>query len=144
MWFDNASLQLGYRYYWDDWDIRSRTVDAKALRYFAEKNVTLGLGLRLYGQTRADFFKEEYGPGDALRTVDPKLDACVSDEWTVDASIKGGWFDHEGMFGFLSSEAMEYTATLGWYHRRTDLPDWFSDYRNLYAYTMSVGFRYRF
>ncbi len=52
---EKSSLQLGYRYYWDSWDIRSNTYSANYQRYLS-KHVILGVGLRSNFQTQAFFF----------------------------------------------------------------------------------------
>ncbi|MGA1198722.1 MAG: DUF3570 domain-containing protein, partial [Candidatus Latescibacterota bacterium] len=53
---DQSSLQLGYRYYWDDWDMTSHTGSLDYKRYVSS-NIILGLGLRSYVQNQSYFFK---------------------------------------------------------------------------------------
>ncbi len=52
---DRTTLHLSYRYYWDDWSIRSHTVDSD-LYYELGSDWTFKLGLRNYRQSAADFY----------------------------------------------------------------------------------------
>jgi hypothetical protein len=58
--FTRDVLYLSHRYYWDDWGVRSNTVDLKYRRELGEnelgKDVYLQPHLRYYAQTPADFF----------------------------------------------------------------------------------------
>jgi hypothetical protein len=54
---DDLSYQGSYRYYRDDWDIDSHTID-NSLYYELNKSFTFGLGLRYYNQSEADFYNE--------------------------------------------------------------------------------------
>jgi len=49
-------LYANYRYYWDDWGVRSHTLDLK-YRHDLPSQSYLQPHLRLYAQTQADFFK---------------------------------------------------------------------------------------
>jgi hypothetical protein len=49
-------LYLSYRYYWDDWGVRSSTADVKYRRDLSTETY-LQPHLRLYSQTPADFFR---------------------------------------------------------------------------------------
>ena len=141
MWSKNSSIRLGYRYYWDDWDIRSHTADILLQHYAAKKEVIYSLGLRYYTQTHASFFKNEYSGSTGYLTVDSKLKDLRSNEFELGLTIKGTYFDPGDLF---YSEKMEYHLALGFYRRHTPTPDWFSGYTTLYAYTVSLGFRYYF
>ncbi len=141
MWFKNSSLQVGYRYYWDDWNIRSHTANVLVQQYVANKTILLGLELRYYTQQHADFFRNEYLNDDGFLTVDSKLNDLQSNEIEMSMSIKGTYFDPGTLF---YSEKTEYHLALGVYQRHTPIPDWFSGYKTLYAYTISLGLRYHF
>jgi len=52
---ENTTLHLSYRYYWDDWDIDSHTVDSD-LFYELGSDWTFKLGLRYYNQSAANFY----------------------------------------------------------------------------------------
>lgn len=137
----NTSLQIGYRYYWDDWNIRSHTAHMLLQQYLADKDVSLSLGVRYYKQQRADFFMSEYTNDKGFLTVDSKLNNLWSNEVELGANIMGNYF-RPGQF--LYSEKIEYNLTLGFYQRHTPTSDWFSGYKMLYAYTFSIGLRYHF
>ncbi len=139
-----SALQLGYRYYWDDWAIRSNTVHAMVQRHFMEKNLTLGIGLRHYSQTRANFFKPQYPSAEPYMTVDSKLNSSVSDEFQFKLEIQSGLLKRVPLFNLLALDNSAFLADVDFYHRRTPTPDWFSRYRDLYAYILSFGWRYRF
>lgn len=69
-------LHLSYRFYDDDWDIKSHTVD---LRYLFKLGnyVTLGPHLRYYQQTAAYFFRRTLNTGEPLpsfASADYRLD----------------------------------------------------------------------
>lgn len=138
-----SSLQLGYRYYWDDWKIDSDTYNVFYQRYVSDRAFTLGLGFRHYVQTRAGFFKAEYTAVEKYMTVDSKLNSCFSDEIEFNLDIDGSRLKYDSFMGFLYSDRTRYFLKLNFYRRHNPIPDWFSGYRDLYAYIVSIGFRYR-
>ena len=77
-------------------------------------------------------------------TVDLKLNSCVSDEFQFKIEIQRGLLKSIPIFNILAVDNSAFLADLGFYRRRTPTPDWFSRYRNLYAYILSLGWRYRF
>jgi hypothetical protein len=139
-----SSLQMGYRYYWDDWKIRSNTVHALVQRHFLEKRLTLGIGLRHYSQTGAYFFKPRYSMPEPYMTVDSKLNSCVSYEFQFRIEIQSDLLKGIHLFNILAVDNSAFLADVDFYHRRTPTLDWFSRYRDLYAYIFSFGWRYRF
>jgi hypothetical protein len=141
MWNENSSIQVGYRYYLDDWAVRSHTAELFFQQYLAEKAIRLSLDMRRYIQQKADFFKTEYTDDQGFLTVDSKLNNLWSNEVEISADIKGTLFDP---FDFLYGDRVDYRVALGFYQRHTPTPDWFSGYKTLYAYTLTVGLRYRF
>jgi len=52
---EDLSYQANYRFYTDDWDINSHTIDNDLL-YAMNDDLTFGLGLRYYTQTEASFY----------------------------------------------------------------------------------------
>lgn len=54
---DSLSLHLGYRFYQDDWDINSHTIDSD-IYIQASSKWLFKLGLRAYTQSKADFYGE--------------------------------------------------------------------------------------
>jgi hypothetical protein len=56
---DTLYGQLSYKYYTDDWDVNSHTVDSH-LYYEIGDSLRLGAGLRYYNQSEADFYGEAF------------------------------------------------------------------------------------
>jgi Protein of unknown function (DUF3570) len=135
-----STFQLGYRYYWDTWNIKSHTFEVGYKSHISE-DVNFLLDLRQYFQTKAYFFKSEYLTPEPFMVVDSKLNSG----YTTDISIG---FDFKGSSGsnffLLNSDKMTFITKLGFYHRYTDSPDWFSRLNSLYAYLITLGWRYNF
>ena len=55
----NDILHLAYRYYTDDWDVDSHTLDV-AYRFNFASTKYLEPKIRLYHQTQADFYQNEF------------------------------------------------------------------------------------
>jgi Protein of unknown function (DUF3570). len=55
---DSVSVKTNYRFYTDDWEIDSHTIDGD-IYYALNKSVTLGAGLRYYTQSEAKFYNKE-------------------------------------------------------------------------------------
>lgn len=136
---DKSTIQIGYRYYWDDWEIKSHTFNMNYQRDFWE-DVTLGIGIRSYFQNEAYFFKPEYPDIEKYMTVDSKLNSAYSNELQLSVKFDAVYFE-DTWFDFLHKENSEFTAKLNFYHRHTDSRDWHSRYKNLYAYFFSLGYR---
>lgn len=84
--FGQDVMDLSYRYLWDDWGIRSHTVDGSYLLKLGERN-GLTPEVRYYTQTEADFFVHSLVDGATLpghASSDTRLGAF--DAWT--ASLK--------------------------------------------------------
>jgi len=132
------TLLLGYRYYWDTWDVRSHTITTTFSRMF-NKNYTISIELRNYIQSRAYFFKPTYTQIEQYMTVDSYLNSGYSNELSLNLTINGSKkFD----FPLLNNDNIQFNGTVGFYHRHTDSPDWFSRYMHLYAYLFNIGIRY--
>lgn len=54
--FKEDVVDVSYRYFWDDWGIKSHTVDFRYRFQFAESSSYLEPHLRFYSQDAADFF----------------------------------------------------------------------------------------
>lgn len=52
----NDVLYASYRYYWDDWNVRSHTIDARYRRELGDENY-IEPHLRYYAQTAASFYR---------------------------------------------------------------------------------------
>lgn len=135
---NKISLQLGYRYYWDSWDIRSHTVSTVIGKKFSD--IFSGkLELRHYWQTKAFFFKPSYSAIEEYMTVDQKLNSGYSDQAEFSFVLKG----KKGA-SLLTNDKLALTGSAGLYRRYTDSPDWISDMNVLWAYLFSLGIRYNF
>ncbi|HTK69673.1 MAG TPA: DUF3570 domain-containing protein [Candidatus Eisenbacteria bacterium] len=65
--FTSDVLHLSHRYYWDDWGVRSNTIDLK-LRHDTGDSSFLQPHLRYYNQSQADFFTFGLVQGEPLPT----------------------------------------------------------------------------
>ena len=134
-----SSIQVGYRYYWDDWQVKSHTISTLFQTYITDESI-LGLGLRTHSQSKAWFFQESYSQREKYMTVDSKLNGA----FTVDAQLKLT-FPHISYNDLIPEiENLDYHVALNWYRRETDSPDWHSRLKTLYAYNLNLGVRYRF
>ncbi len=135
-----TSLQLGYRYYWDDWEVRSHTFNTLYQRRLISGTV-LGFGVRGYQQSRAFFFEPGYSQPQPFMTVDSKLDRGYTTEFQVRAVWASAQLKEKPILGVLSRWKGAFTARFTFYMRHTDTPNWHSRYRTLYAYLFSFGYR---
>ncbi|NTV45318.1 MAG: DUF3570 domain-containing protein [Chlorobiales bacterium] len=144
--FELTSLQLGYRYYWDDWDISSHTISLYVQQYFADKAITLGVGIRRYDQTAAYFFKPTYdmawiNAGNYF-TVDSRLNSGYSYEYELSLKFAGSLFKDTPVIGYVfQGDRSQLILGMNFYQRHNDSPDWFIGYKDLYAYIFTLGFR---
>lgn len=141
---DTKSIQLGYRFYDDDWDVNSHTFNFKYHWYTEDRISVYGLGLRTYFQGKAYLFKPNYSIEEQYMTVDSKLDNQYSFEYQFKYSAYGGkHFKDNWMLGwFMNDERLTFDFSLNFYHRNTDTPNWASRRTDLYAYTLDFGIRY--
>ncbi len=143
---ERTSLQLGYRYYWDDWEVNSHTIQTYVQHYFAEKAILLGAGIRHYNQTSAYFFKPTYtmdwiNSGNYF-TVDSRLNSGFSYEYELSFKFAGFLFKDTPVLGYLfHGDRSQLITSINFYHRHIDSPDWFIGYKNLYAYILKFGVR---
>lgn len=136
----SLSLQLGYRYYWDTWDIQSHTFSASLGNIFSPTFYS-NLEFRHYLQTRAFFFKPQYTKVEQYMSVDDKLNSGYSDEAVVNFTLKG---KKGALIPLFSNEKLSWTGSFGFYARHMDSPNWITGYNILYAYLFSIGLRYNF
>jgi hypothetical protein len=137
----NSSMQLGYRYYWDSWDVNSHTISADYMKYL-NSNIILDLGWRYYLQSRASFFKPVYTQPEPLMSADIKLDKGYSNELQLGFILNGG--PHQDYLPFLTNEKVQYNFSLNFYQRHTQSGYWFNGSKNLFATNFNIGLRYRF
>lgn len=136
-----SSLLLGYRYYWDNWDIVSHTISSNYMRHL-KKNIILSLGWRFYTQSRAGFFQTQYQRPMPLMTTDIKLDKSFSNTLQLGLIINGG--RGQNYLPFLRSKKVQYNFDLNIYQRHTQSEYWFNGLKDLIAMDFNIGLRYRF
>ncbi|MFU8805877.1 MAG: DUF3570 domain-containing protein [Bradymonadaceae bacterium] len=66
-------LRGGYRFYGDDWAIRSHTLYGESWHVFFDDRLRLRLRLRGYTQEGAEFFRDRHGEGELFRSGDYRL-----------------------------------------------------------------------
>lgn len=71
--FDRSSVKLTFRYYRDDWRIKSYMAEAEYYKYLTEETV-LRLNYRFYDQGRAYFVKDAYTASDEFKSASPQLE----------------------------------------------------------------------
>ena len=138
---DESSVQAGYRFYWDSWNINASTYSANYERYLS-RHVILGVGWRSNFQTQAFFFKPQYPVPEQYMTTDIKLDAGYSNELQLNLTLLGG--EGEDYLPFLDDERVQYIFNLNFYSRHTNSPYWFNHLNNLFATDLNIGIRYRY
>jgi hypothetical protein len=80
-----AALHLDYRYYTDNWELNSHTIDASWHQEF-DDNWTLTPGIRLYQQTEASFYAPYY--------LEPRDDEFYSSDYRLsDFTATSYYFD---------------------------------------------------
>lgn len=137
--FTRSSVQLGYRYYWDDWEVKGHTISTLFQTYIRDESI-IGVGIRTHQQSKAEFFKKSYTIDDELRTVDPKLDGASA----VDLQLKLSFPKFPFVKWLPANENLKYQFALNWYRRETDSADWHSRLKTLYAYNFNFGVRYHY
>ncbi len=133
---NNLTLQPGYRYYWDSWDVRSNTIYAILSNNFSEV-LSGSLEYRQYFQTKAYFFKAIYDSLEEFMSVEGQLNSGYSNQINLNISLKG----KKGA-SLLNNEKIQLISSLGVYKRHYDSPDWHSGFLNLYSLLFSIGIRY--
>jgi hypothetical protein len=132
-----TTMMLGYRYYWDTWNIRSHTLDAEYKTHLTD-NLNLIFGYRQYYQTKAYFFKEIYTQPEELMGVDSKLNSGYTNDISLSLSYKG---NKNNKIPILNNERITLLGSAGFFHRSTDSPDWAMRLKDLYAYLFSLGIK---
>lgn len=91
-------LEADYRHYFDDWKIRSDSVQVGLSRQFTPR-LLLGVSYRRYNQTGASFYAPEYFGSPEFFTADFRLQPFASNLFTGRGVIKpqgGFWFLPKG------------------------------------------------
>lgn len=101
-----TSVNLSYRYYTDNWGIKSNTADIKLLRDLTD-SFTVGFRFRYYIQTGADFAKnpKEYSITDRYIVVDYRLSGFSSN------TVGILFIKNFGFSGFKLKGALNYYQT---------------------------------
>jgi len=96
--FEDTSLHLNYRYYKDDWEIRSHTLEAN-FYYDMMDNLTLGARGRYYTQDGAEFAKPigEYSVNDDYIVSDYKYTSFDTVTMGLSCHYKPGFFEDEAL-----------------------------------------------
>lgn len=114
--------KLKYKFYSDDWDVTSHTIDLNNY-YELNSKITLGFGLRYYTQSEAKFYSESinYFTNQTYASHDERLSGF--DAITYKTSID-----------YKYDDKISYNASINLYEQSTDLS----------ATYMSVGLKYKF
>lgn len=86
--FDENVLDVSYRYYWDDWGVRSHTLDTR-YRYELGAGHYLQPHLRLYRQGAADFYHYNLEAGSIPEYA--SADYRLGEMTTTTLGLKYGW-----------------------------------------------------
>lgn len=82
----NNGIHLSYRYYSDDWDVKSHTLDYAHRFTFANADY-LEPRIRLYSQTKAEFYQNSFfAPNDGTT---PNLPQFLSADYRLDDMVSG-------------------------------------------------------
>lgn len=112
---------LKYKYYTDDWDINSHTIDLNTYYKFTKKFI-LGLGLRYYNQSEAKFYNNKsFDNNEKYASSDERLSS-------FDA------ITYKTNFIYKANKKIEYNLSYNMYEQSTDLK----------ANYMGVGLKYKF
>ena len=106
---EDVSFLAEYRYYSDDWQITSNTVDSN-LYYKMNKSFTFGTGLRYYSQTGASFYNGaiDYFSNQKYASSDERLSAFNA-------------YTYKGSIDFKQTEKLSYNLGLELYEQSTGL-----------------------
>lgn len=121
--FDDEAIEVGYRYYDDDWGIQAHTVE---LRYFthAGERLLVEPNYRYYDQTGADYFATAFTGMPAFLTSDSDLGDFTGHLFGVDLTfLDRRWWGRVGDLGlganyYDRSDGLDlFWITFGWSFR---------------------------
>ena len=100
---ENMSMHLEYRYYADDWDLSSHTVQGQ-LFYDLMDNLMVGVRARGYVQSKTSFTKKlnDYQVDDAYIVSDYRLTDFASQDVGLSLEYRPGFIDDENLAIALS------------------------------------------
>ena len=121
---EKVSLLSSYRFYDDDWDMTSNTIELDTY-IDVSQSVTLGLGVRYYTQTEANFYNEkiDYFTSEQYASSDERLS-------TFDA------FTYKASLNYKQSDTLSYNIGMQLYEQNT--------ISNMSATALTVGVKYTF
>ncbi|MCH9740817.1 MAG: DUF3570 domain-containing protein [Epsilonproteobacteria bacterium] len=119
---DDISYKVNYRFYTDDWDINSHTIE-NDVYYAMNKQFTFGVGLRYYTQTEAEFYNgsKDYFTNQEFASSDERLSDF--DAFTYKASVD-----------FKQNDKISYNLGGAFYSQSTGLD----------ATMITTGIKYRY
>jgi len=119
---EQFSSVLSYRFYDDDWDITSHTMDMK-LYYSWSDTLTTGFNFRAYTQTKADFFsgRRDYFTDEKYASSDRRISEFDS-------------YNYALTFDYKATETIDLNVGIGYY----DQPEYFD------AIYYNIGLKYYF
>ena len=137
---ERLATNLSYRYYKDDWDIKSHTFNIELLRDFTE-NLVLGIRYRYYTQTKAYFSKpiQQYKLNDKYYAIDYRMSEFSSNTLGVSFIYKP-----EGKF-ILNWDNIKLEGSIDYYLTSSNeyIKVWYGQNR-LYAIFTSFLMKYEF
>jgi hypothetical protein len=121
---DKVSLLSSYRFYKDDWDMTSHTIEVDTYMELSD-DVTLGLGVRYYTQLEANFYNAniDYFTTQKYASSDERLSKF--DAFTYKASID-----------YKQNDTLSYNVGIQVYEQNT--------ISNMSATAITVGVKYKF
>lgn len=141
-----SSIGVGYRFYWDDWEVFSHTPEIEYLTYNKARANLFKMHYRFYTQSKASFFEGKYIAVQEFVTVDSKLAEQYSHEINLETSFLPLTEDDDeentepkGMF-----DKWEVSPSVTFYLRHSTTPDWHSRRQDLLAFIPSISFRRHF
>jgi len=119
---DNLSSKFKYKFYWDDWDINSHTLDINNYYEIGSK-YTIGFGLRYYTQSEANFYNQssDYFTNEIYASHDDRLSSYNAITYKTSLDYK-------------YSDKISYNISYNLYDQSTGLSATYS----------SLGFKYIF
>jgi hypothetical protein len=89
----DTSVEADYRYYFDDWQVKSNTVSVGVSHRFGP-TLLLNLGYRRYDQTGAFFWEPEYTGNPQYYTADFRLEPFTSNDYSgrIVVTPTGQWW----------------------------------------------------
>lgn len=101
-----TSLNVEYRYYADDWDIKSHTLGFYFHQYFNNK-VLIRYRYRYYQQTQAEFYRKTYPVVQPFMTSDYKLEKFNAHLFGFKIEYKLKDLLKDGLLSFMSSSTLD-------------------------------------